>query len=109
MLWNKQGCPISGFILDHASSGERKNLLENLSKRNIAPVLKEKGIAWHGFYSLRRFHGTEIRKESDTSDTMSKALGNTKEVTDKHYSKPVTLLRGPHCANITRYKNSSPH
>lgn len=66
--------------------------MENLSKRNIAPVLKEKGIAWHGFYSLRRFHGTEVRKESGSSDTMSKALGNTKEVADKPYLKPDGVL-----------------
>ncbi len=84
-LWNEQGCPIARFILDRAGSGERKNLLENLSKRNIAPVLKKAGIPWYGFYSLRRFHGTEVRKESGSSDTMSKALGNTKEVADKHY------------------------
>jgi hypothetical protein len=79
-MWNKQGCPISGFILDHACSGERKSLLENLSKRNIAPVLKEKGIAWHGFYSLRRFHGTKIRKESGSSDNSGEGRNDAKSL-----------------------------
>jgi hypothetical protein len=41
---------------------------------------------------LRRFHGTEVRKESGSSDTASKALGNSKEVLDKHYLKPDGVL-----------------
>jgi len=41
---------------------------------------------------LRRFHATAIRKESGSSDTASKALGNTKEVLDKHYLKPDGVL-----------------
>jgi hypothetical protein len=29
---------------------------------------------------------------SDSSETMAKALGNTKEVSDKHYLKPTAVL-----------------
>lgn len=93
-LWNAQGCPIAGFIIDRPHSGRRTELLKNLFKRNIKPVLKAKGVRWPrgGFYSLRRFLGTEVRKESGSSDTASKALGNTKEVLDKHYLKSDGVL-----------------
>ena len=47
---------------------------------------------WHGWYSLRRFHGTQVRGQAGNSDTMSKALGNSKAVADKHYLKPTEVL-----------------
>lgn len=40
---------------------------------------------------LRRFLGTQVRMHAD-SETASKALGNSKEVADKHYIKPQTVL-----------------
>lgn len=46
---------------------------------------------WHGWYSLRRFVGTEVRMKAD-SETSAKALGNSKAVADKHYIKPQTVL-----------------
>ena len=46
---------------------------------------------WHGWYSLRRFVGTEVRMKAD-SETSAKALGNSKAVADKHYIKPRTVL-----------------
>ena len=110
-LWRSQGSPIAGFILA-ASNGKPVNL-DNMSKRSIRTALtrcsvcqeaesaEHKGHAfkrdeslphWHGFYSLRRFHGTVVRMESDSSETVAKALGNTKEVADRHYIKPTTVL-----------------
>ena len=72
------------------SGGGRCNL-ENESKRVITPALKRGKMEWHGWYSLRRFHGTQVRKAA-TSETMSKALGNTRVVADKHYLKSTEVL-----------------
>ena len=89
-LWQDRGCPISGFVL----AGERKNMpviLDNLAKRVIRPALEKAKIEWHGWYSLRRFHGTEVRMHAD-SETSAKALGNSKPVFEKHYLKPTAVL-----------------
>lgn len=89
-LWHAQGCPIAGYILQ----GERKGhpvILDNLSKRVIRPALQKAKLAWKGFYALRRFHGTGVRMQSN-DDTGSKALGNSKQVFNKHYLKPTEVL-----------------
>jgi integrase len=91
-LWEAQGSPISGYIL----AGPRKSqpvILDNLAKRSIVPALSRcsEGLSWHGWYSLRRFVGTEVRMKAD-SETSAKALGNSKAVADKHYIKPQTVL-----------------
>ena len=111
--WKAQGSPISGYIL----AGPRKSqpvILDNMEKRSIAPVLNRCAIckesesaehnghefqrdeslpAWHGWYLLRRFVGTEVRMKAD-SETSAKALGNSKAVADKHYIKPRTRSAG---------------
>jgi integrase len=110
-LWKAQGSPISGYIL----AGPRKSqpvIVDNISKRSIAPALNrclickktesgehaghefqrdESLPVWHGWYSLRRFVGTEVRMKAD-SETSARALGNSKAVADKHYIKPQTVL-----------------
>jgi hypothetical protein len=48
-------------------------------------------LTWPGWYSLRRFHGTAVRAESNL-ETTSRALGNSKAVADKHYVKPEEVL-----------------
>jgi hypothetical protein len=48
-------------------------------------------LIWPGWYSLRRFHGTAVRAESNL-ETTSRALGNSKAVADKHYVKPAEVL-----------------
>lgn len=48
-------------------------------------------LNWPGWYSLRRFHGTAVRAESNL-ETSSRALGNSKAVADKHYIKPEEVL-----------------
>jgi integrase len=110
-LWRSQGSPISGFIL--AASNGKPVILDNPSKRSIRMALNRCAVCheaefaehnghafkrdeslpeWHGFYALRRFHGTEVRLNSESSETTAKALGNTKEVAEKHYIKPQTVL-----------------
>ena len=109
-LWKDQDSPISGYIL--AGRKGQPIILDNLAKRSIVPALtrceicKEAESAkhegheferdetlphWHGWYSLRRFVGTEVRMKAD-SETSAKALGNSKAVADKHYIKPQTVL-----------------
>jgi integrase len=92
-LWNDQGSPMGGYILARADGG-RVNL-DNMAKRTIIPTLEKvepEPLAWHGFYALRRFHGTGVRSTSGSSDTASKALGNSKEVADRHYIKPQEVF-----------------
>jgi hypothetical protein len=100
------------FLICSRAKGERVNL-DNMAGREIIPALsrcavckeaesaKHKGHAfkrdeslpqWHGWYSLRRFHGTQVRHEAGNSDTSAKALGNSKDVFDKHYLKSTEVL-----------------
>jgi len=72
-----------------------------LAKRVIRPALENAQkdakeaerelLTWKGWYALRRFHGTQVRMKSN-SETSAKALGNSKEVFDKHYLKPTSVL-----------------
>jgi hypothetical protein len=66
-------------------------ILDNLAKRSIRRRLRELGWTWVEWYSLRRFHGTAVRAESNL-ETTSRALGNSKAVADKHYVKPDEVL-----------------
>lgn len=109
-LWKEQGSPISGYILA-GRKGQPVNL-DNMARLSIRPALSRCAICkgaesaehkghnferdetspqWHGWYSLRRFVGTEVRMKAD-SETSAKALGNSKAVADKHYIKPQTVL-----------------
>jgi integrase len=111
-LHKAQGSPTGGFILA-ARNGKKPTNLDNLSKRAVRKALnrcevchesedaKHKGHTykrdaslpeWHGWYSLRRFLGTQVRMNSDSSETSAKSLGNTREVADKHYIKNQTVL-----------------
>jgi hypothetical protein len=91
-LWRAQGSPISGYILAGRGKGQPVNL-DNMARLTIVPILArdESLPRWHGWYSLRRFVGTEVRMKAD-SETSAKALGNSKAVADKHYIKPQTVL-----------------
>jgi len=89
VLWKSEGSPIDGYVL--ARSDGRRSNLDNMSKRTIIPTLKKAGIEWPAWYSLRRFHATQVRGQS-SSDTAAKALGNSREVADKHYIRPSEVL-----------------
>jgi integrase len=88
-LWKAQGMPIGGYILA-GQKGQPLNL-DNMAKRVIVPALKGTGTEWQGWYSMRRFLGTQVRMHAD-SETSAKALGNSKAVADRHYIKPETVL-----------------
>jgi integrase len=88
--WNAQGSPLGGYIL--AGKKEQKPInLDNMAKRRIRPTLEKVGVAWPEWYALRRFLGTAVRMTSD-GETMAKALGNSKEVAEKHYNRAKTVL-----------------
>lgn len=89
-LWNVQQCPLGGFILAGPRKGQPVNL-DNLAKRSIRKALTAAGVQWPEWYALRRFLGTQVRMHAD-SETASKALGNSKEVADRHYIKPTEVL-----------------
>ena len=88
-LWKFRGQPTSGYILA-GRSGKPTNL-DNLAKRSIRRRLLKLGLAWPEWYSLRRFHGTAVRAQSNLQ-TVSKALGNSPTIADKHYVKPEEVL-----------------
>jgi hypothetical protein len=99
-LRKKQESPLGGYILAAPNGGPI--ILDNLTKRAIRPRIEavnkeaaEKGektvLTWPGWYSLRRFHGTAVRAESNLETTW-RALGNSKAVADKHYVKPEGVL-----------------
>jgi integrase len=99
-LWKKRESPLGGYIL--VGRKGRPINLDNMARRTIRPRLEvvnkqaaEKGektvLTWPGWYSLRRFHGTAVRAESNL-ETTSRALGNSKAVADKHYVKPEEVL-----------------
>lgn len=89
-LWDAQKCPMGGYILAGRRGG-RPVILDNMAKRTIRKALTAANVAWPEWYALRRFLGTQVRMHAD-SETASKALGNSKEVADKHYIKPQTVL-----------------
>lgn len=99
-LWKDQESPLEGYILAGPNGGPI--ILDNLVKRTIRPRLEivnsealargeKTQLVWPGWYSLRRFHGTAVRAESNL-ETTSLALGNSKAVADKHYVKPEEVL-----------------
>jgi integrase len=109
-LWRSQGNPLRGYILAR-SDGGRVNL-DNMAKRDIRPALSRCSVCkqaaaadhdgheferdesvpkWVSWYSVRRFLGTVVREESGSSETGSKALGNSKDVFNRHYDKPTQV------------------
>jgi len=99
-LWEKQGRPLRGYML--AGPEGKPVILDNLSKRTIRPRLEavnkeaaehgEKAeLTWPGWYALRRFHGTAVRKESNLK-TAARALGNSEAVAERHYVRSDEVL-----------------
>ena len=93
-LRTSDGNPISGPIL-RGPSGKPLDL-HNLANRVIIPTLKKAGVAWHGFYSLRRGVGTAATALSKDSLAAKGLLRHSSvSTTQRHYIKDVpetTLL-----------------
>jgi hypothetical protein len=90
-LWKAQGSPLGGYIL--AGRKGQPIILDNVSKRNIRPTLKEAGVAWHGFYSIRPFHATQVRMESKSSET----AGRRPWATQRTFATSITSSRKQFC------------
>lgn len=82
---------IAGRTHPRWASKKAPVVLDNLAKRSIRKALEKAKIEWLEWSALRRFLGTQVRMQADT-ETASKALGNSKEVADKHYIKPTEVL-----------------
>jgi integrase len=82
------GNPSSGPIL-HGPSGKPLDL-HNLGNRIAIPTLRKAGIAWHGWYSLRRGVATAVTALS-TDSLAAKGLLRHSSVstTERHYIKDV--------------------
>ena len=91
---------LGGYILAAPRGGPIN--LDNMANRTIRPRLEavnklpvekreRSELIWPGWYSLRRFHGTAVRAESNL-ETTSRALGNSKAVAGRHYVKPSEVL-----------------
>jgi len=80
--------PTSGAIL-RGPSGKPLDL-HNLANRVVIPTLKKAGVAWHGWYALRRGVGTALAALSRDS-LASKGLLRHSSVstTQRHYIKDV--------------------
>jgi integrase len=61
----------------------------NLARRDIVPLLEEKGIEWHGYHAFRRGLST-VLYDIDISELTIKHImrHSISDVTGKHYIKP---------------------
>jgi integrase len=82
------GNPTGGPIL-RGSSGKPLDL-HNIANRVVIPTLRKAGIAWHGWYSLRRGVATAVTALS-TDSLAAKGLLRHSSVstTERHYIKDV--------------------
>jgi integrase len=82
------GSPSSGPIL-RGPSGKPLDL-HNLANRVVIPALRKAGVAWHGWYSLRRGVATAVTALS-TDSLAAKGLLRHSSVstTERHYIKDV--------------------
>lgn len=76
-----------GFIF-HGDTGEPLRM-ENLARRDIIPMLKGTGVAWHGFHAFRRGLATILHEMGVAELTIKHILRHSdSDVTRKHYIKP---------------------
>jgi integrase len=81
--------PTSGPIL-RGPSASRPIILDNLSKRVVAPLLAAAKLPWHGWYSLRRGVATTLRNLTKDSLAAKGLLRHSNvSTTERHYIKDV--------------------
>jgi integrase len=87
-LRQEDGNPSTGPILRGPSG--KPMILDNLSKRVVAPLLKAAGIDWHGWYSLRRGVATTLAGLTRDGMASKGLLRHTNlATTTRHYVKDV--------------------
>jgi integrase len=83
------GNPMSGPILRGPKTGHPLNL-DNLARREVRKTLKDAGIEWHGWYSLRRGIATMVHNvEKDPMAAKGLLRHSSVITTQKHYIKEV--------------------
>jgi integrase len=79
-----------GYIF-HGETGEPV-MENNLARRDILPLLEEKGIEWHGIHACRRGLATVLLHDLDISELTIKHILrhsiSASDVTGRHYIKP---------------------
>jgi len=81
-----------GFIF-HGEPGEPMRF-ENLSRRDIIPVLERHGIKWHGFHAFRRGLSTELAAvgtPDSIADRITRHSPKDNDTRGKHYVKSNSL------------------
>ena len=87
-LREADGDPTSGPIL-RGPSGKPLDL-HNLANRVVTPTLRKVGVAWHGWYSLRRGVATAVVALSKDSYAAKGLLRHSSvSTTERHYIKDV--------------------
>jgi len=87
-LRERDGNPSIGPILRGPSG--KPILLDNLSKRVLAPLLKAAKVEWHGWYSLRRGVATTLAGLTKDGMASKGLLRHTNlATTTRHYVKDV--------------------
>jgi len=87
-LREADGNPARGPIL-RGPSGKPLDL-HNLANRVVIPTLRDAGIVWHGFYSLRRGVGMALAALSKDSRAAKGLLRHSSvSTTQRHYIKDV--------------------
>lgn len=77
-----------GFIF-HGETGEPLRF-ENLSRRDIIPVLEENEIEWHGWHAFRRGLSTELQAlgcPDSVADAITRHTPKSGDTRRKHYVK----------------------
>ena len=88
-LRTADGNPIDGPIL-RGPSAKKPIILDNLSKRIVAPLLAAAKLEWHGWYSLRRGVATTLRGLTHDSLAAKGLLRHSNvSTTERHYIKDV--------------------
>lgn len=87
-LREADGNPQIGPVL-RGPSGKPLNL-DNLARREIRPLLSAAGLAWHGYYMLRRGIATLLRSvEKDSMAAKGLLRHSSVATTERHYIKDV--------------------
>lgn len=68
-----------------ASRGMKPIRVDNLSRREIKPDLKEAGIAWHGWHAFRRGLATNLSELGVPDNVIQRILRHGNEVTTKRF------------------------
>lgn len=83
------GSPAKGWVFT-ASRGKKPIRMDNLSKREVKPDLKQAKLEWHGWHAFRRGLATNLRELGIADDIIQRILRHGDvTTTQKHYAKTL--------------------